>query len=457
VEAWEIESLVDCLSHADDLAQMEYDLVTALWERDYTHIDYRAADPFLGGEVLREGMVDALRDTVLRRLEEGPVPHEPGQAVLWDHLDEVPVESIDRQALLLTAEELERGERAVEGLSALVQDFAEVLLEIAASSPIASNDDPLVQAFPPVISAYIESGDVSGASFLLERLQHMESEGWCPPGFVGLVVARAIGPDEVNHLLRHLGEASHADIHRIDQLLRELKNWLVGPLLEVLAETQDRAARKLILDVLGAEGGISWASLEPLLRDQRWYVVRNAVHLAGLGQHGELKDYWQRLLAHPDIRVRRETLRALEHLGNQAPTKAFIEALSDADSSVRTLAARALGRTPGPEQEAALLARIKDRNFSLRPDEETRAFLEAYAEVAQAGALPVLEKLWRRRLLSSRPVALRVAAISALGRIRTPDARAVLLEASKSGDAAVQRAALQALHEQAKLAPGGSS
>lgn len=457
VESTEVESFVDCLAHADDLAQMEYDLVTALWERDYVHIDYRAADPFLGGEVLREGMVDALRDTVLRRLEEGPVPHEPGQAPRWDDLHAVEAKTIDRQALALTADELEHGERALEGLGALLEDFTEVLLEIAAGSPISSTEDILARAFPPVISAYIESGDVSGASFVLDQLQHMEDEGWCPSGFVGTVVAGAIGRGEITHLLRRLEQAPLEEKRRIEYLLRGLKKWITGPLLEVLAETQDRTTRKVVLDVLGAEGGVPWPSLEPLLRDQRWYVVRNAVQLAGLGEHVGLRDHWQHLLAHPDARVRRETLRALERLGEQGPPRAFIEALSDEDSSVRTLAARSLGRVAGGEQEAALLALIKDRNFLARPDEEVHAVLEAYAHVAQSRALPILEKLWKKKLLSSRPLAVRVAATSALGRIRAPEARTVLLELSKSGDPAIKRAALQALHQQAGGSLGGSS
>lgn len=80
IEAAEIEALVGCLAHADDLAAVEHDLVTAFWEQDFTHIDYRVADPFLGGEVLREGMIDALRETVLRRLEDKFRGSPPGPA-----------------------------------------------------------------------------------------------------------------------------------------------------------------------------------------------------------------------------------------------------------------------------------------------------------------------------------------------------------------------------------------
>ena len=68
----EVEAFVDCLSQADDLAIIEYDLTTALWERDLQHIEYEVVDPFLGagGETLRNEVMGELRETVVRRLGE---------------------------------------------------------------------------------------------------------------------------------------------------------------------------------------------------------------------------------------------------------------------------------------------------------------------------------------------------------------------------------------------------
>jgi len=150
-------------------------------------------------------------------------------------------------------------------------------------------------------------------------------------------------------------------------------------------------------------------------------------------------------------------LRALERFGGQVALNGFILALSDPESSVRTLAARAVGREGGPGQERFLLAHIEDRNFALLPGEELQAFLVAYAELAQERAVAALDKFWRKRRLSARPVAFRMAALHALGSVRGPAARTVLLEACESGEAQIQRAAMRALQTQASAAPRGLS
>ncbi len=105
---------VERLAHADDLAALEHDLVTALWEQDFAHIDYRVADPFLGGDVLREGMVDALRETILRRFEgtiaaPGAASGDPASG----ELRQVAADRIDAKILALSAEDIVRGESLV--------------------------------------------------------------------------------------------------------------------------------------------------------------------------------------------------------------------------------------------------------------------------------------------------------------------------------------------------------
>ena len=58
-------------SHADDLADLDHDLATTLWERELIHIDHEVVDPFLtGGGELRGEAVEELRETVTRRLGE---------------------------------------------------------------------------------------------------------------------------------------------------------------------------------------------------------------------------------------------------------------------------------------------------------------------------------------------------------------------------------------------------
>ena len=122
-------------------------------------------------------------------------------------------------------------------------------------------------------------------------------------------------------------------------------------------------------------------------------------------------------------------------------------ALADEDSSVRTLTVRSLGRQGGQEHEAIVLAHVESHNFDTRPAEEVEAFLVALAALARERAVPVLDRLWRRKLFHARPSSVRLAALQALGAISSPEAQSALMEAAKSGDTQVKRAASHALHE----------
>jgi HEAT repeats len=442
----EMEALVDCLSHADDLASIEHDLVTALWEHDFDHVDYEVVDLFSGDGELREGMVDALRETVLRRLEMVQAPGVSAGDLARVEMRSVKPKGFDSAGLELTPEEITRGEQAIEDLSTVLPDYAEVLLEIASKVSITASSDVLIQSLAAVVAALLDGDDLDGATFLLGRIEELEAQRWCPAGTVGFVAGNAVTADHVRRLLQGIGQV-HADRNEEPlSFLRSVRRWITPSLLAILTETADRGVRKTVLDILGGEGAVPWQDLEPLLRDSRWYVVRNAVHLAaGIGNDG-LIDHAPRLLAHPDVRVRREIVRSLGRLGGRAAVSALARAVADADSSVRTLAAGAVGRRGGSEQEALLLARIQERTFTSLSGEEMEAFLGAYAELAQARAVPLLGRSWKKNLLSSRPMAFRVAAVLALGRIRAPAARAALEAAAKSAEPQIRRAATDASH-----------
>ncbi len=456
-EVEELEALVDCLAHADDLAEMEHDIVTALWERDLRHIEYRVVDPFLGGAMLRQGMMDALQQTVAHRLEmvqaPGLSPGDLSKVAIY----QVTPRLIDNASLRLTSQEAERIEREMAGLSSVTQDFAEVLLDIAGSGAITAANDVVIRSLTAVVAAFLDAGDMQGASLLIERLGDLETQLWVPAGSTGRVASGAITAEHVRRLLEPAGPVSEDQAKEALSFLMPLKRWISQPLLEVLVQTEDRVVRKAILEMLGVEDAVRWQGLEPLLEDPRWYVVRNAVQLAASAGHEELADQALRLLGHQDVRVRREVVRALERLTSRGALVGLLKALADPDASVRTLGAGAVGRKGGPEHEALILGRIEDRGFPSVTAEEMEAFFGAYADLARDRAVPLLDRSWRKKALSARPKAFRVAAVLALGRVRTPAARAALQEAAKSRDPEIRRAAADAAKEGSSPAWGSQS
>ncbi len=449
LEQGEIEALTDCLAHADDLADSEQDLVTRLWEQDFAHIDYHVADPFLGGEVLREGTIDALRETVLRRLDEVTLTDDADAAVRLGDLKAVEQAEIDIPSLGLSAQEIDQSEQAAEDPSNLIDDFLVVVLELTGrSSGPYDESDPLTRALVTVVDSYIDNRNIDGLELILDHLQLLEAQGRCPAGFPGLVIGGAVTAQRIGGLLAGPGQEATDQAARVEKFLSTARPWIVPALLEALAVTEDRTVRKTLLALLDAGGGVSGSYLIPLLEDPRWYVVRNAVQLAAGLREPELVGHLERLRRHQDVRVRREVMRTLERFGGEpAGLQVLAKGVTDEDPSVRTLAVRSLGRHGGREHEALVLAQIEARDFYSRPPDEVEAFLIALADLAKERAVPVLDRLWRRKRFVARPAPVRIAALKALGTIPGPASRAALSEAAKSGEAQIRKTASRALQE----------
>ncbi len=459
IDERETEAFVDCVAHADQLAAIEYDLLTALWEQDLQHIEYEVVDPFLGagGEELRDTALNDLRETVVRRLSElSPGVGGGGGSAAWDsggsggsgESDGVRGEALTAESAALTQADLDRSEWAVEGLADTLGDFCVVLLEIGGiPSGDPKADATLAGSLALVVERYLDELNVDGLELVVDRVAALEAGGRRPPEFAAQVFGNVATTDRLARLIALVGQSPLGQGDRAEALLGKMRDWILPTLLEMLAESSDKSVRKTALVLLDSEGGVPLVHLWPLMEDSRWYVVRNAVGLATRSGDPALPDHLEPLLKHPDARVRREVIRSLDTTDSQRSAGLLARALADSDVSVRVLAAHALSRHGSRSHVGAVRAQIESRDFQTRPSEEIAAFLAAYAVLGADATLEMLNKLWRRRLLGTKPLPLRLGAIQALGLVGSPSAREALEQAAKSGEAQIRRAAARALAE----------
>jgi len=448
LEPNEVEGLVYRLAHADDLESADYDLATALWEDDFAHVDYTLVDLFLEGEVLAEGAIEDLRDVVFTRLEEADIPAAPQAPRAESGVEPVELRTTDVESLALTDDELARGEMVANLPSTTLEEFAVVLFEILGSYPWPIKEgDGIHRALATVIASYMKIGDLEHIDFLIERLKQFEAQGRCSPGFVGAVLSDSITPEGLNQLLQKAGQVSAMETAQIQDFLSSVCQWVMPSLLQLLVDTPDRAVRRGLLALLSAGDGVPGSLLSPLLRDGRWYVIRNAVQLAAVSRDETLMEDLGRLTRYPEVRVRREIMRTLSAIGGGKAAQLLAGSLPDEDSSVRVLAVGGVGRLGGPDYEAPVLAQINSRGFEARSPDEISAFLLAYAALGGERAVPFLDKLWKSKLFDSHALPVRVAALRALGSIPGPLAQSAVREAATSGRGQVRREAERALQE----------
>lgn len=211
-------------------------------------------------------------------------------------------------------------------------------------------------------------------------------------------------------------------------LIAILGDIAIAPLLEVLADEPDMAARKALVDMISAMAPRHIGELGRRTGDSRWYFVRNVVGILGSTRDPAALQHLNRTLRHGDARVRRETIRAVASIRDVLAEQMLAAALSDDDAQNVGLAARYLGN---------LGSRL---------------------------AVPALAAVARGDGRGNRDPGPRIEAIEALGRLATPEAEAAVLDVTRSRAILrsgrvreIQAAAEGALANMARVRKGGGA
>jgi HEAT repeat protein len=203
-----------------------------------------------------------------------------------------------------------------------------------------------------------------------------------------------------------------------------------------------------VLSLLGDEGR---NAVLRLLRDPRWYAVRNGVIL--LSEIGDASTVQPLTvaLAHSDPRVRRETLMALAKIGGEDAGLLIIGMLEDAHPDVRSAAAMGSGALRQERAQRPLLALLATEGV----EEVQIQILLALGQIGDPGSVPAIEKRAAGTLFGRPPKALRIAAYRALAAIGSPHARSVVEAGATDRNPEVRQAVEGILRNVSKGSGGG--
>lgn len=219
-------------------------------------------------------------------------------------------------------------------------------------------------------------------------------------------------------------------------------------LMNRLSLEADAQIRKNLTETLVRQGSVALPVLLEHLRDERWYVARNAVAILGDIRDPAATGPMKPMLTHQDIRVRRETVRALTRIGGQNATGVLLQLLEGADADLSQQALLSLGAMKNPAAVPALLRLLAQENGRHGP-ELRRGAIKALGEIGAVEAVTPLiailasKRFWR----PGRHNELRAAAAAALGEIGDETALPALENASSERNETVARAAVQALKQ----------
>jgi len=212
---------------------------------------------------------------------------------------------------------------------------------------------------------------------------------------------------------------------------------LSGPAFAgVLAESSDSEERRILREVLldlGEEG--KTASLS-LLRDSRWFAVRDGVRLVGEGRDRSSIQALTVLLAHEDPEVRKETVIALTRIGGEDAGLLLVGMLSDPHPGVREVSAMGVA-------EMRVLRAMRPLLEMVATEEEESVLVQvllALGALGDPGAVPAIEKKAVGSIFSRPSRHIRIAAYRALASIGSPHARTLVEGGAEDKDIEVRQA-----------------
>lgn len=259
-----------------------------------------------------------------------------------------------------------------------------------------------------------------------------------------------LNDDTVDFLIDTLSNRTlqAAEREQAVQALLFYQGEVTAALMTRLSIETDAQVRKSLTEVLVRQGGVALPVLLGHLRDERWYVVRNAIAILGDIRDPAATGPMKPILAHPDIRVRRETVRALTRIGGQGATGVLLQLLEGSDVDLSQQALLSLGAMKNPDAVPALL-RLLAQESSTRGPDLRRGAIKALGEIGAPEAVPALLEILARKSFwrPGRHSELRAAAAVALGEIGDETALSALENASSERNEAVARAAVQALKQ----------
>jgi HEAT repeat protein len=451
VEETEIVRFLGVLQQARNLqADAPDDLLTLLWAQDFQFVAYtfrelatENAVPIEKGETIPSAPPTQLRHQVQ---EEAP-PKREGLVSIDDFdttlyfLDDGEVEYLKKDVDREYSQDLRRNV-----LSMLFD-----LLELQTYGTVRAELISIVENFIPYL---LGAGDFRSVAYILRETRAIlqRAREIIPEHRKTLegLPARLSQRDALSQLLQSLDEAAmHPTEEELAELFQELTPEALPTLMGWIGRLHNERVKDLVQAAAARLAQANAAEVLKALGSEDSAAQLEMVKLAGRLRLPGAPDGMEPLLASGDRALKLAVVEALTAIASPSALRLLERAIDDGDRDVRIAAVRFLAsrgyRNAAPRVET-IVGGSKLRNADLT---EKMAFFEAYGALVGAKGIPALDKLLvAKGLLGKREdPETRACAAMALGKIRTPEARAVLERAAQDKEALVRNAVARALRE----------
>jgi hypothetical protein len=447
-EQHELVPLLNILQRSRKVSPEEDDLLTMLWEQEFTYLRYRYVDlsteqaapidkaGFRGGEAGAQA------------LQESAPPIDASVASV------VNLEDFDSTLYFLEESEVEylrdevRKEYAIDmrrNVVAMLLDTYEVQTDRGVREEIAALLDTLMLHI-------LSSGEFKTAAFLLrESSQSAErAPGISPEQKEQLlhIRDRLSQPEVLAQILQSLDEASHLpEQEDLNELFDQLRVSSLATVFSWLTKAQTPRLRVLLENAAARLAMANTAELVRLIGSTDRDVAREAVRRAGAVRATAAVAALAKLITDPEVQMRLAAVQALGEIASPGALQFLERTIEDAHRDVRVATARAIAARAHRPALAKIEAAIKGKLTRDADLTEKMAMFEAFGTLCGHAGVPLLDGMLNSRGLFGKKEdpELRACAAMALGRIGSESAIATLRRASNEKEILVRNAVNRAL------------
>ncbi|MFN2566205.1 MAG: HEAT repeat domain-containing protein [Gemmatimonadaceae bacterium] len=447
-ETDELSTLLDILQRIRKASPEEEDLLTLLWEGDFSLLRYRYVDlglepaaPLADGSPVKPPErieVQQIREQV----ESG---RAPGMIDLAD---------FDATAYFLDESEIEylRGEIRREYEGDLRQNVLAMLFDIFEQQNTPAVRAEICDILENLILHLLSAGRFRNVGYLLREAGQLASRlTELAPEIRGRLTAlpqRLSAPEALGQLLQALDDAAELPpSQELAELFEQLQPGALAPALSWLHRVQNQRLKVMLEQSVGRLAAANTAELVRLIGSPDRAVAAEAMRRSGALKTAAAVGPLGKVLGDGDAELRQTAVQALAEIGSLGALQALERAVEDESRDVRVAAARSLAsrgyRAALPRVEGV----IKGRGVREADLTEKMAFFELYGSLCGDAGVEYLDNLLNGKgFLGKREDAeLRACAAMALGRVGTPAASAALRKAVQEKDVVVRNAVTKAL------------
>lgn len=189
--------------------------------------------------------------------------------------------------------------------------------------------------------------------------------------------------------------------------------------VELMGRTNSLKARKTLSAMLGGLGENAVPVLIDLMRDSRWFIIRNICIILGSIASSEALTGLSECLHHPDTRVQKEAIRSLAQLGGQDAEAAILSILRGGDSALYPQVIASLAGMKSRMSLLELMKIVHSKDLFLKSLPLKIDTLAAIASIGDRQVVPHLVKLLDERHLfaAKRGKQLKAAIAACLGKL----------------------------------------